>query len=57
MKSDKNERPMEGCNCLNCRLERMEAAIVNMNESVKFMLDGQNEMPGMPKEKNRINKK
>ena len=57
MKYDKNEKLIEGCNCLNCRLERMESAIGKMSESVKVILDGHNEIPGMPKGGNRIKKK
>jgi len=57
MKYAKSQIDNEGCNCVNCRLERMESAIGKMNESVKVILDGGNAIPGMPKSGNRINKK
>jgi hypothetical protein len=56
MKDEKRDRPIGDCNCMNCRLERMEEAICTMNESVNFILDGRKEMPGMPKAVNRIKK-
>jgi hypothetical protein len=57
MKFEKNEIRLEGCNCINCRLERMETAIGKMHESVIFILDKKTDIPGMPKEKNKMTQK
>ena len=57
MKVEGKERIIKGCNCLNCRLERMESAVVKMNESVKVIIESRSQIPGMPQEANRINKK
>ena len=57
MKLGKDEHPLEGCNCMNCRLERMEAAIQRMQESVSVIIDKGTAIPGMPKESNKMKKK
>jgi hypothetical protein len=57
MKLEKDEHTLEGCNCINCRLARMEATIQNMQESVSVIIDNGTAIPGMPKENNKMKKK
>jgi len=57
MTIEKNEIRLEGCNCINCRLARMETAINQMHESVILILDKNTEIPGMPKERNKMSRK
>jgi hypothetical protein len=50
----------DSCDCMNCRLKRMEAAIDEMHESVHTLLEmkmaGQ-AITGMPEGRNRIKAK
>jgi len=48
------------CDCMNCRLKRMEAAIGSMQSSVLKLLDERQAppaIPGMPSERNRMRRK
>jgi hypothetical protein len=48
---------VEGCNCINCRLARMESALEKLQESVEFYLEKGRPIPGMPGEGNKMRRK
>jgi hypothetical protein len=54
---DRKTEPVDECDCMNCRLARIEAAIGQMQESVLQAIDKQQALPGMPRERNRMNGK
>ena len=57
MKDWKGDRNIKGCNCLNCRLERMESAVIKMNDSVNVIIEARSQIPSMPKDANNMHRK